>query len=34
MFDELNNLLQKYPNLKVALFYLHLDGEFEAMLEK
>ncbi|MEK7495442.1 MAG: carbonic anhydrase [Patescibacteria group bacterium] len=22
-------ILEKYPNLKVDLFYLHLDGEFE-----
>src|SRR3989338_7494303 len=25
------NILEKYPNLKVDLFYLHLDGEFEEL---
>lgn len=24
-------ILEKYPNLKVNLYYLHLDGEFEAI---
>src|SRR3989339_1582016 len=26
------NILEKYPNLSVSLFYLHLDGTFEEIL--
>jgi len=27
-------ILEKYPDLSVSLFYLHLDGTFEEILEK
>ena len=29
---EKNQILDKYPSLKVELFYLHLDGRFEQIV--